>query len=82
MNAERFTNFLAEVRIKLDPKDEIMFIYDGTPADNSPIIPANKKIVLKKLSLYSPDLNSVEQAISDLQAAIKNRNSSLYEQQG
>ena len=26
MNAERFTSFFAEVRIKLDPEDEIMFI--------------------------------------------------------
>ena len=48
MNGERFTNFLAEVRIKVDPEEEIIFIYDDAPTDNNAI---NARIIIPFRSL-------------------------------
>ena len=70
MNAQRFSDFLAQTRLNLDPNENVIFIYDGTPAHHNP---ANSGQIteLKKLPPYSPFLNIVEQGISALEAAIK-----------
>ena len=47
----------------------MIFIYDGAPAYNNPVIPGPNS-ELKKLPPYSPFLNIVEQAISALKADI------------
>ena len=70
MNAQRFDDFLAQTRLKLDPDEHVIFIYDGAPAHNNPAIPG-PNTELNKLPPYSPFLNIVEQAISSLKAAIK-----------
>ena len=70
MSAVRFSDFLVQARLNLDPDETVTFIYDGTRAHNYPGDPgANTK--LEKLPAYSPFLNIVEQAISALKAAIK-----------
>ena len=40
MNATRFNEFLAQTRQNLDPDEEVIFIYDGTPAHRNLTIPA------------------------------------------
>jgi len=70
MNAERFNNFLAQVRTNLDPDESVIFVYDGAPAHRNPTIPA-PNTELKMLPPYSPLLNIMERAISSLKAAIK-----------
>ena len=70
MNARKFADFLAQTRLHLDPDEQVVFIYDDAPAHHNPGNPGpNTK--LKKLPLYSPFLNIVEQAISLLKASIK-----------
>ena len=70
MNAVRFSDFLVQARLNLDPDETVIFIYDGARAHNNPGDPgANTE--LEKLPAYSPFLNIVEQAISALKAAIK-----------
>ena len=70
MNAVRFSDFLVQARLNLDPNETIIFIYDGARAHNYPGDPgANTE--LEKLPAYSPFLNIVEQAISALKAAIE-----------
>ena len=70
MNAERFSEFLAQARLNLDPNKHVVFIYDGAPAHrrHNQLGPNTE---LKMLPPYSPFLNIVEQAISALKAAIK-----------
>ena len=69
MNAERFSDFLAQARSNLHPDEEVVFIYDGAPAHRRPNHPgANTE--LKTLPPCSPFLNVVEQAISALEVAI------------
>ena len=70
MNRQRFSELLTQTRENLDPEEDLVFIYDGTPAHNNPKNPADHT-ELKKLLPYSPFLNIVEQAISSLKAAIK-----------
>ena len=70
MNAPRFNAILAQTRQNLDPDEEVIFIYDGTPAHRNPAVPA-ANTELEMLPAYSPFLNIVEQAISSLKAAIK-----------
>ena len=70
MNAARFDDFLAQARSNLDPDKSMTLVYDGAPAYRNPVIPA-PNTELKTLSLYSPFLNIVEQAIGCLKAAIK-----------
>ena len=70
MNAPRFNDFLTQTRQNLDPDEEVIFIYDGTPAHRNPAIPA-ANTELEMLPHYSPFLNIVEQAISSLKVAIK-----------
>ena len=70
MNAQRFSDFLAQTRLNLDPDENIIFVYDGAPAHHNPADPG-QNIELKKLPPYSPFLNIVEQGISALKAAIK-----------
>ena len=36
MNAERFSEFLAQARLNLDPNKHVVFIYDGAPAHRRP----------------------------------------------
>ena len=36
MNAQRFSDFLAQTRLNLDPNENVIFIYDGTPAHHNP----------------------------------------------
>ena len=61
---------LSQARLNLDLNDHVIFIYDGTPAHNHPVIPGPNS-ELKKLPPYSPFLNIVEQAISALKAVLK-----------
>ena len=70
MNAERFSEFLAQARLNLDPNELVVFIYDGAPALRRPN-QLGPNAELKILPPYSPFLNIVEQAISALKAAIK-----------
>ena len=70
MNAQSFDDFLTHTRLNLDPDEHVIFVYNGAPAHNNPAIPG-PNTELKKLPLYSPFLNIVEQAISSLKAAIK-----------
>ena len=70
INAARFDNFLAQARTNLDPDEEVIFVYDGAPAHQNPVIPA-PNTELKMLPPHSPFPNIVEQAISCLKAAIK-----------
>ena len=37
MNAQRFSNFLLQARLNLDPNEHVIFIYDGAPAHRNPI---------------------------------------------
>ena len=71
MNAMRFSVFLVQARLNLDPDETVIFIYDGAKAHNNPGDPgANTE--LEKLPAYRrPFLNIVEQAMSALKAAIK-----------
>ena len=70
MNAVRFSDFLVQARLNLDPDETVIFIDDGAKAHNNPGDPgANTE--LEKLPAYSPFLNIVDQAISALKAAIK-----------
>ena len=71
MNAMRFSDFLVQARLNLDPDETVIFIYDGARAHNNPGDPgANTE--LEKLPAYRrPFLNIVEQAINALKAAIK-----------
>ena len=70
INAARFDNFLAQARTNLDPDEEVIFVYDGAPAHQNPVIPA-PNTELKMLPPHSPFPNIVEQVISCLKAAIK-----------
>ena len=70
MTGQRFSDFLTQARLNLDPNEHVIFIYDGAPAHNNPAIPGPNS-ELKKLPPYSPFLSIVEQAISALKAAIK-----------
>ena len=70
MNAVRFSDFLVQARLNVDPDETVIFIDDGAKAHNNPGDPgANTE--LEKLPAYSPFLNIVDQAISALKAAIK-----------
>ena len=69
MNAQKFADFLAQIRLNLDPDEQVVFIYDA-PAYHNPGNPG-PNTELKKLPPYSPFLNIVEQAISSLKAVIK-----------
>ena len=69
MNAVRFSDFLVQARLNLDPDETVIVIYDGARAHNNPGDPgANTE--LEKIPVYSPFLNIVEQAINALKAAI------------
>ena len=70
MNARRFNDFLVQTRQNLDPDEEVIFIYDGAPAHRNLAIPANNT-ELEMPPAYSPFLNTVEQGISSLKAAMK-----------
>ncbi|XP_048581595.1 uncharacterized protein LOC125561377 [Nematostella vectensis] len=70
MNAQRFSDFLTQARLNLDPDEMVIFIYDGAPPHRNPAVPG-PNTELKMLPPYSPFLNIVEQAISSLKAAIK-----------
>ena len=70
MNAQRFSDFLAQTRLNLDPNENVIFIYDGTPAHHNPA-DSGQITEHKKLPPYSPFLDIVEQGISALEAAIK-----------
>ena len=70
MNRERFADFLTQTRLNVDPEEDVIFINDGAPAHNNPLVPA-ANTELKKLPPCSPFLNIVEQAISALKGAIK-----------
>ena len=70
MNAQRFSDFLLQAKLNLDPDEHVIFIYDGTPAHRNPLNPGPNS-ELKMLPPYSPFLNVVEQAVSCLKAAIK-----------
>ena len=70
MNARLFDDFLAQMRQNLDPDEEVIFIYYGAPAHKNTAIPATNT-ELEMLLAYRPFLNTVEQAISALKAAIK-----------
>ena len=70
MNARHFNDFLAQTRQNLDPDEEVIFIYDGAPAQRNTAIPATNT-ELEMPPAYSPFLNIVDQAISSLKAAIK-----------
>ena len=63
MNAQKFADFSAQTRLHLDPDEQVVFIYDGTPAHHNPGNPG-PNIELKKLPPYSSFLNIMEQAIS------------------
>ena len=71
MNAARFDNFLTQARTNLDPEEFVIFVYDGAPAHRNPTVPPPPNTELKMLPQYRPFLNTVEQAISCLKAAIK-----------
>ncbi|XP_032240876.2 uncharacterized protein LOC116619803 [Nematostella vectensis] len=70
MNAQRFSDFLTQAILNLDPDEMVIFIYDGAPPHRNPAI-LGPNTELKMLPPYSPFLNIVEQAISSLKAAIK-----------
>ena len=70
MNAQRFSDLLAQMRPNLDPDEDIIFIYDGAPAHHNPADP-RKHTELKKLPPYSPLVTIVEQSICALKVAIK-----------
>ena len=70
MNAVRFSDFLVQARLNLDPDETVIFIYDCAILHNNPG-DAGTNTELEKLLAYSPFLNLVEQAISALKAAIK-----------
>ena len=70
MNARRFNDFLVQTRQNLDPDEEVIFIYDGAPAHRNLAIPATNT-ELEMPPAYSPFLNTVEQGISSLKAAMK-----------
>ena len=70
MTGQRFNDFLTQARLNLDPNEHVIFIYDGAPAHNNPVVPGPNS-VLKKLPPYSPFLNIVEQAISAFKSSHK-----------
>ena len=70
MDAERFSELLAQARLNLDPNEHVVFIYDGAPVHRRPN-QLGPNTELEMLPPYSPFLNIVEQAISALKAAIK-----------
>lgn len=70
INVQRFSDFLLQARLNLDPDEHVIFIYDGAPAHHNPINPGPNS-ELKMLPPYSPFLNVVEQAVSCLKAAIE-----------
>ena len=59
MNAERFSEFLAQARLNLEPNEHVVFIYDGAPAHRRPN-QLGPNTELKMLPPYSPFLNIVE----------------------
>ena len=69
MNRQCFSELLAQTRENLDPEEIVIFIYDGTPAHNSPTNPADHT-ELKKLPPHSPFLNIVEQEMVLIRAEI------------
>ena len=52
MNAQKFADFLAQIRLNLDPDEQVVFIYDA-PAHHNPGNPG-PNTELKKLPPYSP----------------------------
>ena len=52
MNAQKFADFLAQIRLNLDPDEQVIFIYDA-PAHHNPGNPG-PNTELKKLPPYSP----------------------------
>ncbi|XP_048587420.1 uncharacterized protein LOC116615731 [Nematostella vectensis] len=70
MNAGRFADFLTQVRLNLDPDENVVLIYDGAPAHRNAVNPG-PNTEIKMLPPYSPFLDPAEQAISCLKAAIK-----------
>ena len=52
MNAQKFADFLAQIRLNLDPDEKVVFIYD-VPAHHNPGNPG-PNTELKKLPPYSP----------------------------
>ncbi|XP_048587800.1 uncharacterized protein LOC125570301 [Nematostella vectensis] len=70
VNAQRFSDFLTQARLNLDPDEMVIFIYDGAPPYRNPAVPG-PNTEMKMLPPYSHFLNIVEQAISSLKAAIK-----------
>ena len=70
MNAQRFSEFLRQARQRLNPDENVVFIYDGAPAHLNLDSPsANTE--LKMLPAHSSFLNIMEQVESALTAAIK-----------
>ena len=59
INAERFSDFLTQARLNLDPDELVVFIYDGAPAYRRPNH-SGPNTKLKMLPPYSPFLNIVE----------------------
>ena len=70
MDAERFSEFLVQARLNLDPNEQFVFIYDGAPAHRRPN-QLGPNTEFKMLPPSSPFIYIVEQAISALKAAIK-----------
>ena len=70
INAQLFSDFLGKARRQLNPDELVYLIYDGAPAHRNAVNPA-ANTELKMLPAYSPFLNIVEQANSELKAAIK-----------
>ena len=42
VNAHRFCDFLAQIRLNFDPGEHITFIYDGAPAHHNPADPQHR----------------------------------------
>ena len=53
MNSQKFADFLTQIRLYLDPDEQVVFIYDGAPALHNPGNPG-PNTELKKLLPYSP----------------------------
>ena len=48
MTGQKFNDFLTQARLNLDPNENVIFIYDGAPAQNNLAIPGPNS-ELKKL---------------------------------
>ena len=70
MNRQLFNDFLGDVGRRVNPDNQTFLVFDNAPAHRNANCPRGR-IEIKMLPSYSPFLNTVEQAISALKAAIK-----------